>query len=58
MELHFVGTANVFVFCPCLKEVRFALDRCVDGNVAHPVDGMFILQLNCRCTLMPLPSKT
>ena len=58
MELHFVGTANDFVYYPYLKEARAALDHCVDGNVAHPVDGIFTVQSNYPRTLMPLISKT
>jgi hypothetical protein len=39
MDLHFVGTANVFVYY-------------------RQVDGIFIVQLNCPHTSMPLPLKT
>ncbi len=52
MELHFVGTANVCVYCPYLKKARSALAHYVHGNVARPVDGIFIVQLNCPRTLM------
>ena len=47
MDLHFVGTANVFVYYPYLKKARSALARCVNGSAARQVDGIFIVQLNC-----------
>ena len=55
MELYFVGTANVFVYYPYLKKAGSALAHCVHGSVAHPVDGIFIAQLNCPRTSMLLP---
>ena len=58
MELHFVGTANVFVYYPYLKKARSALAHYVHGSVARPVDGIFIVQLNCPRTSMLLPLKT
>ena len=58
MELHFVGMANVFVYYPYLKKARSAPAHYVRGNVARPVDGIFIVQLNCRRTSMLLPLKS
>ena len=58
MELHFVGTANVCAYYPCLKKARSALAHYVDGSVARPVDGIFIVQLNCPRTSMLLPLKS
>ena len=59
MDLHFVGTANVFVCYPYLKKARFALAHYVHGSVARQqVDGIFIVQSNCPRTSMLLPSKT
>ena len=58
MELHFVGTANVFVYYPYLKKVRSAPARYVRGSMARPVDGIFTVQLNCRHISMLLLSKT
>ena len=55
MDLHFVGTANVFVYYPSLKKARSAPAHCVHGSVARPVDGIFIVQLNCPRTSMLLP---
>ena len=57
MELHFVGTANVFVYYPYLKKARSAPAHYVHGSVARPVDGIFIVQLNCPRTSMLLPLK-
>ena len=57
MELHFVGTANVCVYYPSLKKARSALAHYVHGSVARPVDGIFIVQLNCPRTLMLLLLK-
>ena len=57
MELHFVATANVFVYYPYLKKARSAPAHCVPGSAARPVDGIFIVQLNCPRTSMPLPLK-
>jgi hypothetical protein len=48
MELHFAGTANVFVYYPSLRKVRSARARYVHGSVARRADGIFIVQLNCR----------
>ena len=58
MELHFVGTANVFVYYPYLKKARSAPAHYVHGSVARPVDGIFIVQSNCPRISMLLPSKT
>ena len=58
MDLHFVGTANVFVYYPYLKKARSAPARYVHGSAARQVDGIFIVQLNCPHTSMPLPLKT
>src|SRR5664279_2399644 len=58
MDLHFVGTANVFVYYPYLKKARSAPARYVHGNAARQVDGIFIVQLNCFHTSMPLSLKT
>ena len=57
MELHFVGTANGCVYYLYLKKARSALAHYVHGNVARPVDGIFIVQLNCPRTLMLLLLK-
>src|ERR1039457_2507510 len=54
MDLHFVGTANVFVYYPYLKKARSAPARYVHGSAARQVDGIFIVQLNCPHTSMPL----
>ncbi len=58
MELRFVATANVFAYYPYLKKARSALAHYVHGSVARPVDGIFIVQLNCPRTLMVLLLKT
>ena len=58
MELHFVGTANVFVYYPYLKKARSAPAHYVHGSVARQVDGIFIVQLNCPRISMLLPLKT
>ena len=58
MELHFVGTANVFVYYPYWKKARSAPAHYVHGSVAHQVDGIFIVQLNCPRISMLLPLKT
>ena len=58
MDLHFVGTANVFVYYPYLKKARSEPARYVHGSAARQVDGIFIVQLNCPHTSMPLPLKT
>ena len=57
MARRFVDTANAFVFYPSLKKAKFALVRYVRGSVARPAVGIFIVQLNCHCTSMLLPSK-
>ena len=44
MELHSVGTANVFVYYPYLKRARSALAHYAHPNVARLVDGIFIVQ--------------
>jgi hypothetical protein len=58
MALHFVGTANVFVYYPYLKRARSAPAHYVLGSAARPVDGISILQLNCPRTSMLLPLKS
>ena len=59
MDLHFVGTANVFVYYPYLKKARSAPTDYPHGSVAgQQVDGIFIVQSNCPRTSMLLPSKT
>ena len=58
MDLHFVATANVFVYYPYLKKARSAHAHYVHGSVAHPVDGIFIVQFNRPRTSMLLPLKT
>jgi len=58
MERHFADTAKAFVSCPCLKKVKCAQAHYVHGIVAHPVDGIFIVQLNCPATWMLLPLKS
>ncbi len=57
MELHFVDTANVFVYYPYLKKARSAPAHYVHGTVARQVDGIFIVRLNCRRTSMVLSLK-
>ena len=57
MELHFVGTENVFECCPSLKEAKSMAARYVHGSVVRPVDGIFIAPLNCLCTAMLSPLK-
>ena len=42
---------------PVLEKARSALAHCVHGSVARPVDGIFIVQLNCPRTSMLLPLK-
>ena len=42
-ELHFVATANVFVYYRYLKEARSTPARYVHGSVVRPVDGIFIV---------------
>ncbi len=44
MDLHFVGTANVFVYYLYLKKARSAPAHYVLGSVARQVDGTFIVQ--------------
>ena len=56
--LRFVGTANVFVYCPYLEKARSRPARYVPGSVARPVDGISIAQLNCPRTSMLSPLKT
>lgn len=59
MDLHFVGTANVFAYYPYWKKARFAPADYVQGGAARQqVDGIFTAQSNCPRTSMPLPSKT
>jgi hypothetical protein len=57
LELPFVGTANVFVYYPYLRKARSAPPHYVHGSAAHPVDGIFIVQLSCPRTSMLLPLK-
>jgi hypothetical protein len=54
MELHFVGIANAFVSYLYLKKARFTATQYVPGSVVCPVDGIFIVQLNCPRTSMLL----
>ncbi len=54
----FVGTANVCGSYPYLKKARSALAHCVRASVARPVDGIFIVRLNCPRTLVLLLLKT
>ena len=58
MERHFVDTAKAFAYYPYLKKARSAPAHYVHGRVARPVDGMFIVQLNCPYTSMLSPLKT
>src|ERR1700694_5521009 len=58
LNRYFVGTANVSVYYPYLKKARSAPARYVHGSAARQVDGIFIVQLNCPHTSMPLPLKT
>ena len=58
MALHFVDTANVFVSCLYLKKAGSAPAHYVHGSVAGPVDGIFIVQLNCPRTSMLSPLKS
>ena len=44
MDLHFLGTANVFAYYPYLKKARSAPARYVHGSAARQVDGIFIVQ--------------
>ncbi len=57
MEPHFVGMANVFVYCLFLKKAKSAPAHYVRGSEACPVDGIFIVPLNCPHTSMLLPLK-
>src|ERR1700726_3718447 len=57
MDLHFVGTANVFVYYPYLKKARSAPARYVHGSAGRQVDGIFTVQLNYPHTSVPLPLK-
>src|SRR5258708_38996210 len=43
---------------PVLEKARSAPARYVHGSAARQVDGIFIVQLNCPHTPMPLPLKT
>ena len=52
MELHSADTANVFVCYPYLKKARSPPPRYVHWSVADPVDGIFIVRLNCPRTWM------
>jgi hypothetical protein len=45
MDLHAVGTANVFVYYRYLKKARSAPARYGHGSVARQVDGIFVVQL-------------
>ena len=55
MDLHFVGMANVFAFYPYLKKARFTPAHYVLGSAAPTGDGISIVQLSRRRTLMLLP---
>ena len=57
MDLHFVGTANVFGYYQYLKKARSAPARYVHQGAAPQVDGIFIVQLNYPPTSMLLPLK-
>jgi bifunctional non-homologous end joining protein LigD len=57
MELHFVATANVFVYYRYLKKARSAPARYVHGSVARLGDGIFIVPLNCRRIFVLLSSN-
>ena len=46
MDLHFVGTANVFVYYPYLRKAMFVLAHYADGSKERQVDGIFIVQLS------------
>ena len=48
-----VDTANSS-FLPVLERARSAIAHYVRGSVAHPVDGIFIVPLNCRRTWMQI----
>ena len=41
MDLHFVGTANVFVYYPYLKKARSAPARYVHGSAARELPSHF-----------------
>jgi hypothetical protein len=43
---------------PVFEKARSAPARYVHGSAARQVDGIFIVQLNCPHTSMPLPLKT
>ena len=57
MELRFVGTANIFVYYPYLKEARCAVAHYVHESAERSVDRIFIVRLNCPHTSMLLLSK-
>ena len=57
MDLHFVGTANVFVYYPYLKKARSAAARYVHGTVARQVVGIFIARLKCPRAVTVWPLK-
>ena len=44
--------------CLFLKKARSVPARYVHGSAAGPVDGIFIVQLNCPRTSMPSPLKS
>ena len=46
MDLHFVGTANVFVYYPYLRKAMFVLAHYADGSKERQVDGIFTVQLS------------
>jgi len=56
MELHFDATANVFVYYPYWKKANSAHTH--RGSARRLVDGIYIVQLNYRCTLTLLILKT
>ena len=57
MDLHFVGTANVFVYYPYLRKEMFALPHYADGSEERQVDGIFIVQLSYHRIAMLLLLK-
>ena len=58
LNRHFADTANVFVYYRSLKKVRSTPPHYVHGSVGRPVDGIFIVQLNCPRTWTLLPLNT
>ncbi len=58
MELRFVATSIVFAYYPYLNKARCGHARYVHGSVARPVDGTFIVPLNCPRISTLLLSRT